>query len=98
MALGVMVLIAAVIAVGSFVYVYATAGSGQASAPISAPALVSSSSTQQNFEIDSNSSKVQFTLTEELLGKPTTVVGTTNQVAGDILGSGKGQGYRKSRM
>lgn len=85
MALGVMVLIAAVIVVGGFVYVYATAGSGEASAPISAPALVSSSSAQQNFEIDDNSSKVQFTLTEELLGKPTTVVGTTNQVAGDIL-------------
>src|SRR5262249_38439666 len=84
-ALGVLVVAIAVVVIAGFAYVYATGGSGQASAPISAPALASNSSTQQNFEIDSSSSSVQFTLTEDLFGKPNTVVGKTNQVAGDIL-------------
>src|SRR5450432_318984 len=41
--------------------------------------------TQRRFSIAATSSNVQFTLTEVLLGNPNTVVGKTNQVAGDIL-------------
>jgi polyisoprenoid-binding protein YceI len=37
------------------------------------------------FRISQDESTVSFTITEELFGKPNTVVGTTNQVAGDIL-------------
>jgi polyisoprenoid-binding protein YceI len=37
------------------------------------------------YRIDSADSQVSFTLTEELRGTPTTVVGTTDQVAGDIF-------------
>src|SRR5450432_2828313 len=40
---------------------------------------------QRRFSIAATSSNVQFTLTEVLLGNPNTVVGKTNQVAGDIL-------------
>ncbi len=37
------------------------------------------------YRIDTAGSKVSFTLTEELRGTPTTVVGITDQVAGDIF-------------
>jgi polyisoprenoid-binding protein YceI len=37
------------------------------------------------YRIVPEESRVSFTLTEDLRGQPTTVVGTTNQVAGDIL-------------
>lgn len=36
------------------------------------------------FNIVPEQSQVSFTLTEDLMGRPTTVVGTTNQVAGQI--------------
>lgn len=84
-ALGALLLIGAVLVIGGVAYVYATGGSGQASAPISAPVLVADTSTQQNYQIDSSKSKASFTLTEDLMGSPNTVVGTTNQVAGSIL-------------
>src|SRR5215813_12325376 len=60
---------------------------GQASGAISAPtvAAATNSATQRRFSIDVSKSKVSFTLTEDLFGKPNTVVGTTNQVAVDIL-------------
>jgi polyisoprenoid-binding protein YceI len=82
---GSIVLVAALVVVAAFVVLYLRGGSGQASAPISAPALAASNSTQQHFRIDPNSSQVQFTLTEDLFNKPNTVVGKTNQVAGDIV-------------
>ncbi|MCA0458310.1 MAG: YceI family protein [Chloroflexi bacterium] len=37
------------------------------------------------YRIETTGSQVSFTLTEDLRGQPTTVVGTTDQVAGDIL-------------
>jgi polyisoprenoid-binding protein YceI len=37
------------------------------------------------YQISPDESQVSFTLTEDLRGQPTTVVGTTNQVAGEIL-------------
>jgi polyisoprenoid-binding protein YceI len=84
LAAGAIVLAIAVIAGLGLTYIYVRGGSGEASAPISAPELAAST-TQQKFRIDQNSSQVAFTLTEELMGKPKTVVGTTNQVAGDIV-------------
>ncbi len=85
LAIGIIVLAVVVIGIGGFVYIYATGGSGKASAPISAPALVASDSSQRHFQINPSGSNVQFTLTEVLMGNPNTVVGKTNQVAGDIL-------------
>ncbi len=84
-AAGVVVLAAATIVLAGFAYIYVKGGSGEASAPINAPALSANSSGQQHFRIDPASSKVTFTLTEDLMGKPNTVVGKTNQVAGDIV-------------
>src|SRR5258708_40219087 len=85
LAIGILLLAVVVIGVGGLAYIYAIGGSGQASAPISAPALVANNGTQRHFQIDSSGSNVQFTLTEVLMGNPNTVVGKTNQVAGDIL-------------
>src|SRR5258706_7214677 len=84
LAAGAIVLAIAVIAGLGLTYIYVRGGSGEASAPISAPALAASNA-QQQFRIDQNSSQVTFTLTEERMGKPATVVGKTNQVAGDIV-------------
>jgi polyisoprenoid-binding protein YceI len=83
--IGVAALAVAIIGVVGFAFIYARGGSGEASAPISAPTLAATGSAQQHFQIDQNSSKVTFTLTEDLMGKPNTVVGTTKQVAGDIV-------------
>ncbi len=118
--LGLVVLVV-LVGVGVFAYIYISGGSGEASAPISAPTLelvsaaeasvptttptveatedsmaataeattdaaaaASSTSGLTVFNIDSTQSQVSFTLTEELRSVPTTVVGTTDQVAGQI--------------
>ena len=104
-------------------YIWFSGGSGEPSAPISAPTLPvatespTSAPTQEPtvaattetdatpdasaaatpdataeaaasgpvvFNITPEQSQVSFTLTEELRGQPTTVVGTTDQVAGQI--------------
>jgi len=60
----------------------------EASAPIEAATLDTSSSTDaaalRTYQISSADSTVTFALDEELMGQPKTVVGTTNQVAGEI--------------
>jgi polyisoprenoid-binding protein YceI len=60
----------------------------EASAPIEAATLDTSSSTDaaalRTYQISSTDSTVTFALDEELMGQPKTVVGTTNQVAGEI--------------
>ena len=83
-----LIVVALIVAVG-LGYAYLTGGTSQASGTITAPTLASSSSntsstSQRRFSVDSSKSKVSFTLTEDLFGKPNTVVGTTNQVAADI--------------
>ncbi len=101
-----LVVLVVLVAVAAFAYIYISGGSGEASAPISAPTLelvsspataaptaeatsavspaASSASSPTVFNIDSTQSQVSFTLTEELRSVPTTVVGTTDQVAGQI--------------
>src|SRR3954462_1438505 len=89
--IGGIVAVVLVIGAAAFGYIYVSGGSGQASAPISAPAVSanntsgSTSSTQKVYAIDPAQSKVTFTLTEDLMGKPNTVVATTHQVAGNVL-------------
>lgn len=83
--IAILAVLAVVITVGVVGYIYAAGGSGQASAPISAPKLTASNGSQQVFRIDPSQSQVSFTLGEILMGSPNKVVGTTNQVAGDIL-------------
>jgi len=63
-----------------------TAPEATAETPTEAPTEVSSApaGTAQVFTIDSTASQVRFQLDEELRGSPTTVVGTTDQVAGQL--------------
>jgi polyisoprenoid-binding protein YceI len=56
-----------------------------ASAPIEAVALESSSTTEANvYTIDPSASEVRFVIDEVLRGEPFTVVGSTDQVAGQF--------------
>jgi polyisoprenoid-binding protein YceI len=65
-----------------FAYIWFNGGSGQPSTTVSAPPVDASSASV--FHIEGAASQVSFTLTEELMGTPTTVIGTTKDVAGDI--------------
>src|SRR5688572_14612419 len=60
----------------------------QATAPIAAAPVAQgqggAASASQVFEIDPNASSARFVIDEILRGAPKTVVGTTNQVAGQI--------------
>jgi polyisoprenoid-binding protein YceI len=73
--------LAAAVLVG---YVWFSGGTGQASTPVTAPSL-KASDTGRIFHIAADESEVRFVTHEILLGQPKTVVGTTNQVAGDIM-------------
>ncbi len=78
-----------VLAVGVFLFLN-RGGTGEASREIEAEEITqevsgeTASSGGTIFSIDSTESEVRFTLNEELMGSPTTVVGTTDQVAGQI--------------
>lgn len=73
------------VAAGGWVYLNATSGSGEASTEISAPELTpAAESAATVFRIVPEQSEVRFVIDEVLRGSPYTVVGTTNQVAGDI--------------
>jgi polyisoprenoid-binding protein YceI len=66
------------------------AGTGEASATISAPTLAVDDSTASSgdavvYAIAADQSQVSFELDEDLRGQRVTVIGTTNQVAGEIL-------------
>jgi polyisoprenoid-binding protein YceI len=63
----------------------ATAETNAAAAAVQAAAAAQAAVSSTLYRIDTNGSQVSFTLTEDLRGQPTTVVGTTDQVAGDIL-------------
>ncbi len=71
--------------VGGWVFLNATSGSGEASAEISAPELTPAAESGATvFRIVPEASEVRFVIDEVLRGSPYTVVGTTDQVAGDI--------------
>jgi polyisoprenoid-binding protein YceI len=85
--LGVLILMGLSAAAGVLGYVYFVGGSGQASQPISAATLDPSTSTLTStlFRISQDESEVSFEIDEVLMGQPKHVIGTTNQVAGDIF-------------
>lgn len=74
-------------------YIYLAGGSGEASEEISAPTLSAPEGAGEEegsgettlFRIDPEQSEVRFIIDEELRGVPTTVIGRTSEVAGDIL-------------
>ena len=82
-------IVAVVVIVGAItasIYIFGAGGSnpsktGNVTAPT--PTLTASADTTI-FTIDSSSSKATFTIDEILFGKPNTVVGETNQIAGQI--------------
>jgi polyisoprenoid-binding protein YceI len=57
----------------------------EAAAAVQAAAAAQAAAAGTLYRIDTAGSQVSFTLTEELRGQPTTVVGTSDQVAGDIF-------------
>ena len=57
----------------------------EAAAAVQAAAAAQAAAAGTLYRIDTAGSQVSFTLTEDLRGVPNTVVGTTDQVAGDIL-------------
>jgi polyisoprenoid-binding protein YceI len=74
-----------IVAVGGFLaYISVRGGSGEASQEISAPEITPESE-GVIFSIVPEESEVRFELDEELRGQPRTVVGRTDQVAGQIL-------------
>lgn len=67
-------------------YVWFSGGDGRASEPIAAPSLsVEPSDPRLLFSINPDESEALFRIDEVLLGDPKTVVGTTNQIAGEML-------------
>ena len=89
---GVVALVVVVLVLG-VAYLYVSGGSGTPSVALDAPALIAvplddpssaAASSLTLFNIVAEQSKVSFTLNEVLNGSSNTVVGTTNQVAGQI--------------
>jgi polyisoprenoid-binding protein YceI len=74
-------------AIAASIYIFGGAGgrsSTAAKSTVTVPTLTSSSGSTV-FTLDGSSSKATFTIDEVLFGSPNTVVGQTNQVAGQIL-------------
>jgi polyisoprenoid-binding protein YceI len=88
LAVGLTILAAVLIvaAIGASVYIFGGGGgvAAKTSGTVTAPTLVPTGSSKV-FTIDGSSSKATFTIHEVLFGRPNTVVGTTNAVAGQIL-------------
>ncbi len=88
-ALRVMAIIGVVILVvilAGAAYLWFSGGNGQASAAITAPSLeLQPGDTRSLFSLESGASEARFIVDEILLGEPKTVVGVTNEVAGEML-------------
>lgn len=83
-------LVGVVVALFAAAYIWFSGGSGEPSTEISAPTLEPAATDESGggdvtiFRIVPEESQVRFIIHEELMGQPTTVVGQTRQVAGDI--------------
>jgi polyisoprenoid-binding protein YceI len=76
----------AVLAVAAVVYIWFSGGNGQASVAITAPSLeLQPGDTRSLFSITPALSEARFIIDELLIGQPTTVVGVTHDVAGEML-------------
>lgn len=75
-----------VLLVAGLAFIWFSGGSGDATMPVSAPALVIRPDDPRSlFHIVPEASEVRFAIDEILLGQPKTVVGITQQVAGELL-------------
>lgn len=67
-------------------YIWFSGGDGRASAPITSSHLtLQTGDSRILYSIDPEQSEAMFRIDEVLLGNPKTVVGKTNQIAGEIL-------------
>lgn len=67
-------------------YIWFSGGSGQASAATTAPSLeLQPGDTRSRFTMTPGETRARFLIDEVLLGSPKTVVGITDDVAGDML-------------
>ncbi len=64
-------------------YLWFTGTETEASAPITAPAVEPVDASARTFDIDAASSQARFVIDEVLRGEPKTVVGSTDQIAGE---------------
>jgi polyisoprenoid-binding protein YceI len=76
--------IAGFIALLGAAFVWFSGGTAQASVAVTAPAL-QATGTGKLFHIVAEKSEVRFLIDEMLIGQPKTVVGKTNQVAGEMI-------------
>jgi polyisoprenoid-binding protein YceI len=83
LAIGVTALLAAAILFGAVAYSYLQPAA-EASGPIQAAAITQTTAGATTYTIDQASSEARFVIDETLNGSPVTVVGTTDQVAGQI--------------
>ncbi len=76
-----------VVVVGLGVYVWFSGGSGEPSTSVTAASVVGSGEAGSGvvYSIDQSQSEVSFAMDEVLQGTPMVVVGTTNEVAGEVL-------------
>ena len=67
-------------------YVWFAGGNGQASVALTAPSLERQpGDTRSLFSLEGTASEARFIIDEMLLGEPKTVVGATDQIAGEML-------------
>lgn len=78
------VVVVLLIGAAAFAYIWFSGGSGEASGETVAEAVTPASAEAQVFTIDATASEVRFLLDEDLRGERVTVVGTTQDVAGQI--------------
>lgn len=84
--LGIGFAIALLLGASFLAYIWFSGGSGQASVPTAAPILtIAQGDSRSLFHIIPEESEVRFVIEETLLGNPKTVVGVTQNLAGDLL-------------
>lgn len=67
-------------------YIWFSGGNGQASTAVTAPSLeLQPGDTRSLFSLEPGASEARFIIDEMLLGEPKTVVGVTDEVAGEML-------------
>jgi polyisoprenoid-binding protein YceI len=82
----IMVVFVVALIAGGAAYIWFSGGSGEASGAISAPSLERQPGDMRGlFSIEPDSSEARFIIDEMLLGEPKTVIGTTHEVAGEML-------------
>ena len=81
----VLVLLLILLAIGSYIYITRPASAPSADINSKIESSTSTNSQAIKLTIDQAQSKAEFSLNEELRGVPTLIIGTTNQIAGEII-------------